>query len=320
MHASGSALSPASAQRRKPCERFTVIMAQHTENPLLEVSNLKVAYSTVSRGQVEAIRDASFVIRRGETVGLLGESGSGKSTIALTLLGLLSREAASQDGAIRFNGRELQALNEREWERIRGAEIALISQDPALALCPVKRVGEQIADVLQAHRPWPRNRCREEAKSLLESMHLQDTGRVFSSYPFQLSGGQLQRIVIAQALACKPSLVIADEPTSALDSILRLEILRLFEELKHERGMAVLFISHEPEILARLADRILVMQEGKIIEEGAFAQLRDNPANQFTRELLAAMRCPATFNSQIEREAKSPGKAPEWTSEENCGR
>lgn len=268
-------------------------MNAQPDNPLLEVCNLRIAYRARSGGEIPTVNDVSFCIRRGETVGLLGESGCGKSTIALSLLGLLPEENACQEGIIRFNGRELQNCSERQWEKLRGAEISLISQDPVLALSPVKRVGEQIADVLQAHRPWKRSRCHEEVEQLLHSVQLTDVRRIFSSFPFQLSGGQLQRIVIAQALACGPSLVIADEPTSALDSIIRAEILSLLLELKKTRNVAMLFISHEPEILALLADRILVMKEGRIIEEGTFAQLRHGPTHAFTRELLGAMRHPA---------------------------
>ena len=279
-------------------------MSERAESHLLQVSGLRVAYRTRSGSIATAVNDVSFVIGRGETVGLLGESGCGKSTIALSLLGLLREENATQDGAIRLNGRGLQKLSEQEWQKVRGAEIALIPQDPTLALSPVKRVGEQVADVLQAHRPWTRKRCREEAERLLLSVHLNDVGRIYSSYPFQLSGGQLQRIVIAQALACGPSLVVADEPTSALDSIIRAEILSLFQELKQQEDTAFLFISHEPEILALLADRILVMNEGKIVEEGTFVELRNRPANAFTRELFGAMRLPPRPSSRKQQEAK----------------
>jgi ABC-type glutathione transport system ATPase component len=283
-------------------------MNEPRTNYLLEVSELMVAYRSVSGSEVVAVNHASFVIKPGETVGLLGESGCGKSTIALSLLGLLPPDSASLEGIIRFNGRELQELNDRELEKIRGAQIALIPQDSTLALSPVKRVGEQLADVLQAHRPWKRGRCREGAEQLLHSVHLDDAHRVLSSYPFQLSGGQLQRVVIAQALACEPSLVIADEPTSPLDSIVRAEILSLFQELKEQRGMTLLLISHEPEILARLADRILIMEQGRIIEEGKFTQLRDHPVHAFTRELLAAMRRPTRAMSRKEPACKSGAK------------
>lgn len=296
---------------RKLHGMLTFNMNERAENYLMEVNELTVAYRVNSRGDVVAVNGASFAIRHGETIGLLGESGCGKSTIALSLLGLLPPENTIHEGVIRFNGRELQDLNERDWERIRGAEVSLIPQDPTLALSPVKRVGEQIVDILQAHRPWKRSRCREEAEQLLHAVHLDDACRVLSSYPFQLSGGQLQRVVIAQALACEPSLVIADEPTSALDSILRAEILSLFQELKQRRDMALLLITHEPEILARLADRILVMQRGAIIEEGDFAQLRDRPTQMFTRELLAAMRRPAGAVSWKARGTQSCEKTPE---------
>lgn len=274
-------------------------------NHLLEVTNLKVKYRANFGGEAIAVNGVSFVIRRGETVGLLGESGCGKTTIALSLLGLLPSDSTTCEGGICFSGRKLQQLNEREWEKMRGAEIALIPQDPALALSPVKRVGEQLADILRAHRPWKRGRCREEAERILHSVHLESTRRIFTSYPFQLSGGQLQRVVIAQALACGPSLVVADEPTSALDPIVRTEILCLFQELKQQRDMALLLISHEPEILARLANRVLVMQQGAIVEEGEFAQLRDHPVHAFTRELLATMRRPGKAKPQKEPSPRS---------------
>lgn len=280
-------------------------MIDKSASELLRVKNLRVAYLGRTGEANAAVNGVSFFIREGETVGLLGESGCGKSTIALSLLGLLERENTSQDGNIVLNGRELQNLPEKEWQKIRGAEIALILQDPTLALSPVKRVGEQVADVYGAHKQWKRGRCLEEAEQLLLSVHLTDVPRIFSSYPFQLSGGQLQRIVIAQAIACEPSLVIADEPTSALDSIIRAEILALFEELKGRNNTAFLFISHEPEILALLADRIMVMKEGKIVEEGTFVELRDRPANSFTRELIRAIRQPSGVKSAEQSGAES---------------
>jgi peptide/nickel transport system ATP-binding protein len=285
-------------------------MNDRADNRLMEVSKLRIVYRAHSGSETVAVDGVSFEIGRGETVGLLGESGCGKSSIALGLLGLLPPETASCNGVIRFDGRELQGLKEQEWERIRGAEIALIPQDPALALSPLKRVGEQVTDVLRAHHPWKRSRCREEAEQLLSRVHIDEAQRVFSSYPFQLSGGQLQRVVIAQALACGPSLVIADELTSALDSIVRAEVMSLFQELKQERDMALLLISHEPEILARLADRILVMQQGRIIEEGKFTQLCNLPVHPFTRGLLSAMRRPARAKLKKKLGALSREKTP----------
>lgn len=284
-------------------------MTERAENPVLEIRDLRVAYTSRAGDPALAVNGVSFIVHPGETVGLLGESGCGKSTIAVSLLGLLPKRGSICDGIVRFKGRELQKLTEREWEKVRGAEIAMIPQDPALALSPVLRVGEQIADVVQAHRKWKRAKCREKAEQLLRSVHLDHVARIFSSYPFQLSGGQLQRIVIAQALSCEPSLLIADEPTSALDPIMRAEILSLFQELKQQRSLALLFISHEPEILALLADRILVMQGGTILEEGTFAELRDHPASTFTRDLLAAMRQP----KKVESGSASKGNSLEST-------
>jgi ABC-type glutathione transport system ATPase component len=263
---------------------------QMAEAPLLEVRDLTVAYHDRARGEQIAISQLELAIRTGEVVGLLGESGCGKSTLALALLGLLPESARILSGTISFRGQNLEGIREADWEKIRGAEISLIEQDPSLALCPVLRIGKQVADVVQAHRKLKRRASNAEAMKLLERVHLHDTQRIVSSYPFELSGGQLQRVVIAQAIACNPSLIIADEPTSALDTIVRSEILGLLDELRREQHVAMLLISHEPEILVRWADRILVMHEGTIIEEGDFAELRKNPVMPFTRELIGAMR------------------------------
>jgi oligopeptide/dipeptide ABC transporter ATP-binding protein len=183
----------------------------------------------------------------------------------------------------------LLALKERELERFRGAEIALIFQEPSLALHPMKRVGDQVADVLRVHRRWDRQRCRNEARAALEEVALGDSERIFRAYPHQLSGGQRQRVVIALALACKPALVIADEPTASLDTTTQAEILDLFRELKQRHRLAVLLITHNPAILAGLADRVLVMYAGKIIEEGSFEQVIHDPLHPYTRALIQSL-------------------------------
>ena len=230
---------------------------------LLEVENLTVRYCPQGAPEIAGV---SFGIASGEVVGLVGESGCGKTTLAFSLLRLLPSSARIASGSIRLRGQELTALSERQLEKIRGAKISMVFQEPGIALHPMLPVGEQIADVMQAHRAWSRRRCREEAKRMLAQVRLEDVARIYAVCPHQLSGGQRQRVVIAQALACQPDLVIADEPTASLDSCAQAEILALLQELGEKSGMALLLISHNPAIVARLADRVMVMHAGRIVE------------------------------------------------------
>lgn len=256
---------------------------------LLEVRDLTVDLSANRGAAVRAVNGASFAIQRGEVVGLIGESGCGKSTTALALLRLLSEADSAIHGSVRFQAQELLALDETKLEKFRGAEIALIFQEPSLALHPMKRVGDQVADVLRVHRGWNRGRCRDEARAALAEVALGDSERIFRAYPHQLSGGQRQRVVIALALACKPALVIADEPTASLDATTQAEILELFRELKQRHCTALILITHNPAILAGLADRVLVMYAGKIIEEGSFDQVIQDPLHPYTRALIGSL-------------------------------
>ena len=238
---------------------------------LLKVENLTVQYCP--QGAPE-IANVSFGIAHGEMVGLAGESGCGKTTLALSLLRVLPASARVVTGSIRFRGQELMALSERQLEKIRGAGISMVLQEPGIALHPMLPVGEQIADVMQAHKGWSRQRCREEATRMLLRVHLEDVGRIYAAYPHQLSGGQRQRVVIAQALACRPDLVIPDEPTASLDSCAQSEILALLRELREHSGTAMLLISHNPSVLARLADRVMVMRAGRIVGQSDIAATR----------------------------------------------
>jgi ABC-type glutathione transport system ATPase component len=237
---------------------------------LLKVEGLTVQYCP--QGAPE-IADVSFAIARGEVVGLAGESGCGKTTLALSLLRLLPPPARIVTGSIRFRGQELMTLCERQLEAIRGAGISMVLQEPGIALHPMLPVGEQIADVVQAHMAWSRQSCREEAKRMLARVHLEDA-RIYAAYPHQLSGGQRQRVVIAQALACQPDLVIADEPTASLDSRAQAEILTVLRELRERSGTAMLLISHNPAVRAKLADRVMVMRAGRIVVQGDIAAIR----------------------------------------------
>ncbi len=253
---------------------------------LLEVENLTVSYRARDGRESRAVDVVSFHIEPGETLGLMGESGCGKSSIALALVGLLPREQAAVSGSVVFRGENLVDIGERELQKLRGASISMISQEPGIALSPVLRVGAQVADVVRAHKKWTWEKCREEAHSMLARVGLEPTNRIFAAYPHQLSGGQLQRVVLAQALVCGPALLIADEPTASLDARSQSEFIALLRDLKLRSRMSLMLISHTPEIQAGLADRLMVMRDGRIIEAGDFDTLYANPADTYTKALL----------------------------------
>ncbi len=260
---------------------------------LLQVDDLKIAYRGANSSRNRAVDGVSFRIAPGEVVGLMGESGCGKTSIAMALLGSLSTQQASVSGSILFRGENLLAMNERSLQEIRGAGISMVYQEPGIALSPVMGVGSQIAEVIHAHRKWSWEKCREEAHSMLARVGLLPTNRIYAAYPHQLSGGQLQRVVLAQALVCGPALVIADEPTASLDARNQSEFIALLRDLKQQSRMSLLLISHTPEIQASLADRLLVMRDGRIIEAGDFDQLYSDPSHPYTRALLHRNRAAA---------------------------
>ena len=251
---------------------------------LLAIEELRICYRAAGQASV-AVKGVSFSIAKGEVLGLMGESGCGKSSVALAIPGLLDR-TAEVSGSVIFGGRDLLETPERGLEKIRGAQISMVYQEPGMALSPVMRVGQQISEVAHAHRAWSWARCGEAAHAMLARVGLEPTHRIFSAYPHQLSGGQLQRIVLAQALVCDPELVIADEPTASLDAGSRADFIGLLRDLQRRGRMSVLLISHTPEIQAALCDRLMVMREGEIIEQGTFDQLYFNPAERYTRDLL----------------------------------
>ncbi len=257
---------------------------------LLEVRALSVEYAPERAQPTEALRGVDLDVSSGEVVGILGESGSGKSTLALALLGLLPPEARIPAGSVRFAGRELLGLSDRQLDRLRGDHISMVFQEPGLALSPFLRVGSQICDVVRAHRRVTPDAARRRAVELLRQVRLDDPEAAFRAYPHQLSGGQRQRVVIAQALACGPQLVVADEPTTAVDTVTQAALLDLLASLRRDLGMALLLVSHDPALLARVADRIVVMYAGRIVEEGPAAALLAGPAHPYPRELL---RCVA---------------------------
>ena len=257
-----------------------------SSNALAVVEKLSVSYHPEGGRPVHALDRASLEIRPGELVGVLGESGSGKSTLATAMLRLLPADARCDSGSIRFQNRDLFALSETELRRIRGAAIALIPQDPALALNPVMQVGVQIAEVLRAHFSMTQRERRARVDELLAEVGFDQPRRIDRAYPHQLSGGQRQRIVIAQAMACRPALVIADEPTSKLDASLQAEILSLMREIGRRHQTAFLLISHDPTVLAGFVDRIVVMYAGRVVEEGRTAEIFRAPLHPYTQALV----------------------------------
>jgi ABC-type dipeptide/oligopeptide/nickel transport system ATPase component len=255
--------------------------------PLLRVTDLTVRYPA-NATHSPALRQIKLEINNGEIAGILGESGCGKSTLALAILGLLPK-GTRIDGSINFCSEDLTALSETAFRKIRGARISLIHQEPATSLSPVMRVGTQISEVLRAHTKFSNGDRKEHIREMLSEVGLRDFDRIYSAYPHQLSGGELHRIAIAQALVCGPELVIADEATRSLDVTLQLEILHLLREINQKRGLALFFITHDPMLLAGFADRCVVMCAGEIIEDSATSDVFRNQRHPYTRTLLASI-------------------------------
>ena len=257
-----------------------------TSAPLLDVRDLRVTLPT-AQGPAQALRGVSFALERGGTLGLIGESGCGKSMTALALMGLLP-EGAGVSGSIRFEGRELTALDEDALCRLRGDRFAMVFQEPMTALNPLHPIGHQIAEPLRLHRGLAAGAARAEALRLLERVQLPQARERLDAYPHQLSGGQRQRVVIAIALACGPDLLIADEPTTALDTTIQQEVLDLLDELRRDGGMALLLISHNLDVMAAHVERLAVMYGGSIVESGPTQQVFERLAHPYTRGLFAA--------------------------------
>jgi peptide/nickel transport system ATP-binding protein len=251
---------------------------------LLAVDQLRVTFGE----DREVVRSVSFAIRPGEAYGLVGESGSGKTITARSVLGLLPANAHVA-GTIEFAGRSLLGLSPAEMRKIRGSGIAMIFQDPSAALNPLLRVGEGIAQVVRAHEPMSARAARGRAVEAMTRVGILDAGRRSSDYPHQFSGGMRQRVLIAMALAGRPSLLLADEPTTALDVIVQADILALLDQLRRERGMSLLLVSHNLAVVAGVCDRVGVMYAGELVEEGLTADVLFHPRHPYTQALLASV-------------------------------
>jgi len=252
---------------------------------VLDVKNLRVDLPTPN-GMLHAVRGIDFQVRKGEMLCLVGESGCGKSMTSLALMGLLPRKAVRTADHLRFDGIDLQSLAEREMAVLRGARLAMIFQEPMTALNPSYTLGDQLCEALRVHRKVTLAQARERAVYLLERAGVPQAADRLRQYPHQLSGGLRQRVVIAMALMCEPDLIIADEPTTALDVTIQAQILRLIRELQKEFGTAVVFITHDLGVVARIADRVAVMYAGEVVETAPVAELFARPTHPYTRGLL----------------------------------
>lgn len=256
--------------------------------PLLEVSHLRVDLHT-HRGTAAAVRDMTFTLDRGETLGLIGESGCGKSMTALALMGL-APENATVSGSLKLEGRELIGLRDRDWRAIRGYQVAMIFQEPMTSLNPVHTVGFQITEAMRAHdKRASAAELRERAVEALNRVRIPSPERRFDEYPHQLSGGMRQRVMIAMALACRPKLLIADEPTTALDVTVQAQILDLLRELQEETGMSIILITHDLGVVAEMADEVAVMYAGRVVERASAGAVFADPMHPYTLGLLGSV-------------------------------
>lgn len=257
------------------------------QEPLLEVQGLSTSFFT-QEGTVKAVQGVSFTLRPGEVLGIVGESGSGKTVTALSILGLVPYPGRVVAGTVHYKGRDLLHTPREELRRLRGQEIAMIFQDPIASLNPLLTIGEQVGEVLLAHGDLSPQGVRERTLDALRGVGLPDPHRIMASYPFQMSGGMCQRVMLAMMLMLEPNLLIADEPTSSLDTTLQAEMLERMRSLR-EKGTAIILITHSMGVVARIADRVLVMYAGRTLEHASAPALFHRPAHPYTWALLSAV-------------------------------
>jgi peptide/nickel transport system ATP-binding protein len=281
-------------------------MSRQAGTRLLEVSGIRTSFAT-RHGLVRAVTDVSFHIDRGEVLGLVGESGCGKSVTSLSILGLVPRPGQVDAGEVLFDGRDLMRLPREDLRRIRGDRIAMIFQQPQSSLNPVMDVGAQIGEALEIHRRMKHKAARRRAIELMRMVGIPDPARRIQAYPHEMSGGMAQRVMIAMALACEPELLIADEPTTALDVTIQAQILDLMRQLQQETGTAIILITHDLGVVAEMCDRVAVMYAGEIVEQSDVHSLFAQPHHPYTRGLIGSVPVPGVIREEL---AIIPGGVP----------
>jgi oligopeptide/dipeptide ABC transporter ATP-binding protein len=276
------------------------------DSVLLAIEDLYITFRT-SRGVVRALNGVSLDVSRGEIFGIVGESGCGKSITGMSVLGLLPGSAEITRGAIFFEGRDLRSMSDAQLRAIRGHAISMIFQDPATALNPVFTIGHQIEKVLRTHTSLDKRAVRTRALETLDAVGLPDVERIYTSYPHQLSGGMQQRALIAIAISCEPTLIIADEPTTALDVTIQSQILTLLTELRRRLGIALILITHNLGVVAETCDRLAVFYAGRVVERGTTDEVFTRPLHPYTRGLMAAIPVAANRGGPL---AAIPGTVP----------
>lgn len=276
-----------------------------SSEPLLQVKDLTVSFARRGQTPFAAVDGVTFDVRAGEVVGIVGESGSGKSVSSMAVMGLLPRRGVQISGEANYRGRNLLTTSERELNRLRGKDLAMVFQDPMSSLNPVVTVGTQITEVLHAHEKLSKQAARKEAIGLLDRCGIPDPARRFGEYPFQLSGGMRQRALIAVALACKPKLLICDEPTTALDVTIQAQVLELLAELVRDLGTAMIMITHDLGVVAGLCDHVNVMYAGRIVEHAPRRELFASPRHRYTEGLLESI--PRLDSDRNEKLTPIPG-------------
>lgn len=278
---------------------------------LIEVKNLHT-YFTTKRGLVKAVNGISFSVEAGRTLGIVGESGSGKSQTAMSILQLFESNQRIHEGEIIFDGQVLSSMNEEELRKIRGNDISMIFQEPMTSLNPVFTVEKQISEVLMLHQGMDKKAAAKRSREMLEAVKIPNPDRVLKSYPHQLSGGMSQRVMIAMALACNPRVLIADEPTTALDVIIQAEILKLMNDLKKDYQTSILFITHDLGVISQMADDVIVMYGGKIVEAAPIRTIFKDAKHPYTKRLMAAF-----LKTDINRSKSAEFVAPNFYEAEN---
>lgn len=265
---------------------------------LLEVKNLRTSFFT-DAGEVKAVNDVSFFLDRGKVLGIIGESGSGKSVTAYSIMQILAGTGKIIGGSIKFDGKELVGIDEKEMKTVRGNKISIIFQDPMTSLNPTYTIGKQLMEPIILHTNRTKKQAYDRAIEMLRLVNINEPEKRMKQYPFELSGGMRQRVMIAMALACEPDILIADEPTTALDVTIQAQILELMKDLQKELGMAIILITHDLGVVAQMCDEVIVMYAGSICEQGTADEIFYNPRHEYTKGLMRSIPTADTAGNKL---------------------